>query len=133
MPNFPKNTSPAMYKSSGFKMKNSALHKSAKYGLPIQRTFDKVKKAGRVVYDLTMPDRLKIINKKIYDKVTGGKSEGASKAAKKVMLTKEFKKLSPKTKTKTKTNYMLKTPRKDTVKMPVANNNIRPPKKTSKI
>jgi|TARA_R110002033_G_scaffold39842_1_gene79951 hypothetical protein len=26
MPKFPKNTSPAMYKSSGFKMKNSALH-----------------------------------------------------------------------------------------------------------
>jgi hypothetical protein len=35
MPNFPKNTSPAMYKSSGFKMKNSALYKSAKSGSPI--------------------------------------------------------------------------------------------------
>ena len=46
MPKFPKNTSPAMYKSSGFKMKNSALHKSAKYGSPMQGTFDKVKKAG---------------------------------------------------------------------------------------
>jgi len=40
MPNFPKNTSPAMYKPSGFKMKNSTLHKSAKHGSPMQQNYD---------------------------------------------------------------------------------------------
>jgi len=110
-----------------FKMKNSVLHKSATHGSPMQGNFiSNVKKAAKKAYDLATPDGLKIINKKIYDKVTGGKSKGASKAAKKVMLTKKFKKVSPKTK-------IDKIPSKGTVKMPVANNNTRPPKKTSKI
>ena len=109
-----------------YKMKNSVLHKSATHGSPMQGNFiSNVKKAAKKVYEGTVPPVIQDVNKKIYDKVKGGKSKGASKAAKKVMLTKKSKKVLPKTK-------IDKIPSKGTVKMPVANNNTRPPKKTSK-
>ena len=63
-----------------YKMKNSALHNSVKHGSPMQGNFDKGKKAAKKVYDLTMPDGLKIINKKIADVVTGGKGETKKKS-----------------------------------------------------
>ena len=123
-----------------YKMKNSVLHKSATHGSPMQGNFtSKVKEVAKKVYEGTVPPVIQDVNKKIYDKVKGGKSKEGSKV---VNFSKkdsnydiEFTKSEPKaeqTKTKTKTNYMLKTPRKDTVKMPVVNNNTRPPKKTSK-
>ena len=104
MPKFPKNTSPAMYKSSGFKMKNSALHKSAKYGSPMQGTFDKVKEAAKEIYEKTMPKVLQDVNKKIYDKVKGGKSKEGSKVVNFSEKNKNYdiKFVKPKTKTKTK-------------------------------
>jgi len=123
-----------------YKMKNSALHNSVKHGSPMQGNFDKGKKVAKEIYEKTMPDGLKIINKKIYDKVTGGKSKTDSKivdfSEKDSNYDVEFTKSEPKakqTKTKTKRKTKIdKIPSKDTVKMPVANNNTRPPKKTSK-
>ena len=124
-----------------YKMKNSVLHKSATHGSPMQGNFiSNVKKAAKKAYDLATPDGLKIINKKIYDKVTGGKSKTDSKivdfSEKDSNYDVKFTKSEPKAKqTKTKTRRKTKIdkiPSKDTVKMPVANNNTRPPKKTSK-
>ena len=124
-----------------FKMKNSALYKSAKHGSPMQGNFtSKVKEAAKKVYDLTTPDGLKIINKKIADVVTGGKGKTKSEVVdfskKDSNYDVKFTKSEPKakqTKTKTKRKTKIdKIPSKDTVKMPVANNNTRPPKKTSK-
>tara|TARA_R110000737_G_scaffold75653_1_gene105826 strand:- start:902 stop:1291 length:390 start_codon:yes stop_codon:yes gene_type:complete len=124
-----------------YKMKNSALHNSVKHGSPMQGNFtSKVKEAAKKVYDLTTPDGLKIINKKIADVVTGGKGKTKSEVVdfskKDSNYDVEFTKSEPKakqTKTKTKRKTKIdKIPSKDTVEMPVANNNARPPKKTSK-
>jgi hypothetical protein len=90
--------------ATSFKMKNSVLHKSATHGSPMQGNFiSNVKKAAKKAYDLATPDGLKIINKKIYDKVTGGKGK-ANPKAKKMMLTKESKKVSQKGEYTTKEN-----------------------------
>ena len=87
-----------------FKMKNSALYKSAKHGSPMQGNFtSKVKEAAKEIYEKTMPKVLQDANKKIYDKVTGGKGKTKTKA-KKMMLTKELKKVSPKGEYTTKEN-----------------------------
>ena len=63
-----------------FKMKNSALYKSAKHGSPMQGNFtSKVKEAAKKVYEGTVPPVIQDVNKKIYDKVKGGKSKEGSK------------------------------------------------------
>ena len=65
-----------------FKMKNSALYKSAKHGSPMQGNFtSKVKKAAKEIYEKTMPKVLQDANKKIYDKVTGKKSKAKSETS----------------------------------------------------
>ena len=124
-----------------YKMKNSALYKSAKHGSPMQGNFtSKVKEAAKKVYEGTVPPVIQDVNKKIYDKVTGGKGKTKSEVVdfskKDSNYDVEFTKSEPKakqTKTKTKRKTKIdKIPSKDTVKMPVANNNTRPPKKTSK-
>ena len=124
-----------------YKMKNSALHKSAAHGSPMQNNFtSRVKKAAKKAYDLTMPDGLKTINKKIVDFVTGGKGKTKSEivdfSKKDSNYDVKFTKSEPKaklTKTKTKRKTKIdKIPSKGMVEMPVANNNTRPPKKTSK-
>ena len=93
-----------------FKMKNSALYKSAKHGSPMQGNFtSKVKEAAKKVYEGTVPPVIQDVNKKIYDKVKGGKSKEGSKVVNFSEKNKnydiEFTKSEPKaeqTKTKTK-------------------------------
>ena len=66
---------------------------------------NKVVDTLKKVYKETMPKVLQDVNKKIVTAVTGKKSKGASKAAKKIgMLTKKLKKVSPKGKYTTKEN-----------------------------
>ena len=114
-------------------LKNKILASPAK-----NKVVDTLKK----VYKATVPPVVQKANKKIYDKVTGGKSK-TKKKSKVVDFSKKdsnydvkFTKSEPKakqTKTKTKRKTKIdKIPSKDTVEMPVANNNARPPKKTSK-
>jgi len=129
-----------------FKMKNSALYKSAKHGSPMQNNFtSKVKKAAKAIYEATVPPGLQKVNEKIVNKLKGDKSKTKSEVVDfskkdsnyKVQFTKsEPKAKLTKTKTKTKTDerriwaspYL---PPKGAVKMPVVNNDTRPPKKTS--
>ena len=87
-----------------FKMKNSALYKSAKHGSPMQGNFtSKVKKAAKEIYEKTMPKVLQDANKKIYDKVTGKKSKAKSETS--ITPTKEpTKNSSPKGEYTTKEN-----------------------------
>jgi len=54
-----------------FKMKNSALYKSAKHGSPMQKNFTST---VREVYEGTMPKVLQNVNKFLYDKLTGNKA-----------------------------------------------------------
>jgi len=130
-----------------YKMKNSALHKSATHGSPMQNNYDKVKKAAKAIYEATVPPGLQKVNEKIVNKLKGDKSKTKSEVVDfskkdsnyKVQFTKSKPKAKPKaklTKTKTKTDerrifaspYL---PPKGAVKMPVVNNDTRPPKKTS--
>ena len=87
-----------------FKMKNSALYKSAKHGSPMQGNFtSKVKEAAKEIYEKTMPKVLQDANKKIYDKVTGKKSKAKSETS--ITPTKEpTKNSSPKGEYTTKEN-----------------------------
>ena len=87
MPNFPKNPSPAMYKPSGFKMKNSALYKSAKHGSPMQQNYDNtnpnkkdfvsthVKKGIKGSYTVPKKTTLENLTKKQTGPLEGGKSK----------------------------------------------------------
>jgi hypothetical protein len=110
MPNFKKN--PDGMKPSGFKMKNSALHKSAKYGSPVHANYgaeSPVKKTYKEAYadaDKTKYDTYEKFEKaaKAYNTKKYGTTEPTRDSKKAGQTKAELAKThSAKTKTKTKT------------------------------
>jgi len=118
-----------------YKMKNSALHKSATHGSPMQNNYDKVKKAAKAIYEATVPPGLQKVNEKIANKLKGSKSksEEVDFSKKDSNYKVQFTKSKPETTTQhmRKNLKVDKIPRRDTVAIPVVNNDTRPPKKTS--
>ena len=120
-----------------YKMKNSALHKSATHGSPMQNNYDKVKKAAKAIYEATVPPGLQKVNEKIVNKLKGDKSKTKSEVVDFSKKDSNYKVQFTKSKPETTTQHMRKNlkvdkiPRRDTVAIPVVNNDTRPPKKTS--